>query len=167
MRSFYPWVYRLVSGRVRDCEAARELVDDVLVVVVQALREGKLRSPDRIDSFVYGVALNLSNNRLRSAARQPHLEPLAEELASVDPVTSYEWAERVEICRRALKHLEPLDQQILYLTLVGGMRSGEIAAELGLSSSLVRQRKSRAQKKIAQYLDPGSGRRVPGKQSRT
>lgn len=152
VRLYFSWVNRLVARRVRDREAAREIADDVLVEVVQALRAGKVRSPDRLDSFVYGVALNLSNNRVRSAARRPNLEPLVEEIIGFDPVPGYECVELVDICRRALSTLDPLDQQILFLALVEGLKSSEIAARLGLPNTVVRQRKSRARKKVALVL---------------
>src|SRR5215469_17837179 len=52
------------NARTRDYEAALDLTQDVLVAVLKALREGKLRQPDKLSAFVNGVARNLINNYL-------------------------------------------------------------------------------------------------------
>jgi len=54
--------------------------------------------------------------------------------------------------RQALAELEPTDREILQMTLVQGLKPGVIAAALGLSSEVVRQRKSRATKKVAGFV---------------
>ena len=54
--------------------------------------------------------------------------------------------------RQALEQLDVTDQNILMRTLVGGEKPGEIAQRLGLSSEVVRQRKSRAVKKVSEYI---------------
>jgi RNA polymerase sigma-70 factor, ECF subfamily len=59
----------LVLSRTRDPEAARDLTQDVLLAVVDALRNGHLRDPERLAAFVYGTARNLINNYLRTRGR--------------------------------------------------------------------------------------------------
>ena len=44
------------------------------------------------------------------------------------------------------------DRQILLLTLVDGMKPGEIAEQMGLTAEVVRARKSRAQKRVVAAL---------------
>jgi hypothetical protein len=46
---------------MRNPEAPRDLTQDVLLVVVHALRNGHLREPERLAAF-YGTAHNLVHN---------------------------------------------------------------------------------------------------------
>ena len=50
--------------------------------------------------------------------------------------------------RRALATLKATDRKILLLTLVEGLKPGEIGVRLALTAETVRARKSRALKKI-------------------
>ena len=54
--------------------------------------------------------------------------------------------------RRALATLDATDRKILLLTLVEGLKPGEIGARLGLTSEIVRARKSRALKKTIERV---------------
>ena len=54
--------------------------------------------------------------------------------------------------RRALAVLDSTDRKILLLTLIEGLKPGEIGARLGLTSEVVRTRKSRALKKAAERV---------------
>ena len=49
----------LVLARTRDPEVARDLAQDVMLAVVNALRNGQLRDAERLTAFVYGTARNL------------------------------------------------------------------------------------------------------------
>jgi RNA polymerase sigma factor (sigma-70 family) len=138
--------------RTHDREAARELVQDVLMAVLGALRKGQLHDEDKLAAFVHGTARNLINNQLRSASQRPPMEPLPEDLAQASSVAQLEDAERVRLVHQALERLGPEDRKILWMTLVEGRKPGEIAAALGLSSEVVRTRKLRAVKKVTDLI---------------
>ena len=142
----------LAFARTRDRELARDLTQDVMLAVVLALRDGHLREAERLAAFVYGTARNVINNYLRTRSRVPRTDPLDVELeatATPDPV---EERERADLVRRALAVLDATDRQILRLTLTEGLKPGEIAARLGLTSEVVRARKSRALKQTVERM---------------
>ncbi len=142
----------LVLARTRDPEAARDLAQEVMLAVVQALRGEQLREPERLAGFVYGIARNMINNYLRTRSRRPRQDSIdvALHLESVpEPV---EDGERLDLVRRALMALDPTDRKILLLTLVEGLKPGEIGVRLQLSSEVVRARKSRALKKTIEAV---------------
>jgi len=139
--------------RTRDREAARELVQDVLMAVIGALRKGQLQDADKLPAFIHGTARNLINNQLRSAGQTPPVEPLPEDLAEENLVERLEDAERGRLVHQALDRLGQEDRQILLMTLVQGCKPGEIAARLGLTSEGVRTRKLRALKKVADLIE--------------
>jgi RNA polymerase sigma-70 factor (ECF subfamily) len=147
VRLFGDRVRFLVLARTRDPEVARDLTQDVMLAVVRALRGDQLRDPERLAGFVYGTARNVINNHLRVRSRSPKEDPIdaAEHVTiAVDAVDN---GERIALVRRTLATLDPTDRRILLLTLVDGLKPGEIGARLGLSSEVVRARKSRALKK--------------------
>ena len=139
----------LAVNRTRDREAARDLVQEVLMNVVSALRGGQLRDAEKLGAFIFGIARNVINNYLRSRGRQPAEEPISDDIADEGADEESEIAERMGLVRRALQRLDRTDQQILSMTLVEGCKPGEISVTLGLSADVVRARKSRALKKVA------------------
>ena len=147
-RLFAPRVEAMARGRLRRQEDVDELVNDVLMAVLLALRRGSVREPGSLAAFVHGTALRLIQNRRRMLARHPSTQQLTPELSATDGVVSFERADRLRDCRRALAGLPLIDRQILYLTLVEGLKPGEIAGRVGLPPATVRQRKSRALKQM-------------------
>jgi RNA polymerase sigma factor (sigma-70 family) len=138
--------------RTHDREAARDLVQDVLIAVIGSLRKGQLLDPDKLAAFVHGTARNLINNRLRTERQQPQLEPLSENLAQACLSEELEYAERTRLVLQAMNRLGDKDRQILWMTLVEGRGPAEIASSLGLSSEVVRTRKGRAIRKVTDLI---------------
>ncbi len=139
--------------RTRDREAARDLVQDVLMAVIGALRKGQLQDADKLPAFVHGTARNLINNCLRNASQRPPTEPLPEDLPQTNSIAQLEDAERMRLVHQALERLGQEDRKILWMTLVEGHKPGEIAAVLGLTSEVVRTRKLRAVKKVTELIE--------------
>ena len=148
-RLYSPGLLLTLRARTGDADAARDLCQEVLLAVVCALRHGQLREATRVTEFVHGIARNMANSYLRSRRRHPmdHLPESVAAAMSTDPV---EASERRQALLRALASMPPADRRILMLTLVEGLKSGEIAARLGLNCEVVRTRKSRALRRIKQ-----------------
>ncbi len=142
----------LVLARTADREAARDLTQEVLLAVVIAVRNGHLREGDRLAGFVYGTARNLTNNYLRGRSRMPREHPIDAALSLANASEPFEDSERMVLVRRALDALDPMDRRILLLTLLEGLKPGQIAARLGLTSEVVRARKSRALRKTTERV---------------
>ena len=138
--------------RSRDPEAARDLAQDVMLAVVRALRNEQLREPERLAGFVYGTARNVINNYLRTRSRLPKEDSIDAALHLASPPDPVDHGERIGLVRRALGTLGSTDRKILLLTLVEGLKPGEIGVRLGLTSEIVRARKSRALKKTIERV---------------
>ena len=142
----------MVLARTRDPEVARDLAQDVMLAVVRALRGEQLREPERLAGFVYGTARNVLNNYLRSRSRLPKEDPIDDALHLAQPPEPVDNTERMGLVRRALAFLGSTDRRILLLTLVEGLKPGQIGAQLGMTSEVVRARKSRALKKTIERV---------------
>ena len=155
VRIFYPHVMSIALGRLRDVEAAREVAQDTLMGVLRALREGGLREPEKLPSFVSRTALNRVNTAIQKLIEQrasTATNPNGEDLLDVRPEAAGEPTvdeeERRKLVRAALRKLKPVDRKILTLTLADGLNPREIALRLGLKPENIRNHKSRAVKII-------------------
>jgi RNA polymerase sigma factor (sigma-70 family) len=148
VRLIQPSVVRSVRWRMRDPEVVGELANDVLIAVVCALRARRLQDATKVLSFVRGIARNVTNYHFRTRRSRPLEEPLSPQLASSDVHDGVERHERAVAVRRGLASLERADREILLLTLVEGLKPGQIARDLGVSPEVVRTRKSRALQRL-------------------
>lgn len=138
----------ITTARTRDREAARDLTQDILVAVLKALRDGKLRDAGKLSAFVQGTARNLINNYLREKARRLECDLHSADEPTRDLVEEVELAEQQRLIRSELEGFSPLDRHILLLSLVDGHSLLEVAQRLRLSHDAVRARKSRMIRKI-------------------
>ena len=149
-RVFTPQIMALASLRVRDRESACEVTQEILIAVLTALREGRVREAERLPAFVVGTAKNLIMTYWRERAKLG--DPLnlgANESLITDGTADsgqedLEDAERKTLALAAFQKLKSIDRKILFLTLSEGMNPREIAVELDLKPEYVRNRKSRA-----------------------
>ncbi len=152
LRLFWDRIRLMMRVRTGDPETARDLAQEAMLAVWQALRAGQLRDPERLAAFVHGIARNVANNYVRQRGRQPASEPLPPDLADSAAADAAQDAERDEALQTALAPLDTIDRRILQLTLVEGMKPREIGVVVGLSAENVRTRKSRALKKVIEAL---------------
>jgi RNA polymerase sigma factor (sigma-70 family) len=145
----------MLRARLRQSDAVLDLTQDTLVAAILALRKGQLREAERLPAFVHGVARNIVNNHLRGQHRRgeaPLDDNLAARLAASD---SHEDEERRGLVAKGLAAIAPADREVLQLTLVDGLHPREIAHRLSLSSDTVRQRKTRALKRLMAAVEAG------------
>src|SRR5689334_10559453 len=72
-RQMAPRIRLFGLKRLRSEAAAADLVQDVLLLVLQKLRAGAVREPERIASFVLGAARQLCIDTRRNAGRRERL----------------------------------------------------------------------------------------------
>ena len=152
-REFVRWfagrLQTMIAARIHDREAARDLAQEALMASLTAVRGGGLREAVKLAAFVHGVGRNIANNYVRRRQAAPVEVPLEPEtLTAGSPSADVEDGERRELAGRALRTLATVDREILSLTLVEGLKPGEIARRLEQSVDVVRARKSRALKKV-------------------
>jgi RNA polymerase sigma-70 factor (ECF subfamily) len=145
-----PAICKRYSGRIRayglrhlrDGAAAEDLVQQVLLVLLTALREGRLEEPERIDGYVIGICRYTIMDIRRGRARQ---QRIANENARLLEA-GYEAPQpldhrRLEEC---LGGLESRDRAIVLATFVDDRNADEIGESMALSAGNVRVIRHRA-----------------------
>lgn len=141
-RRFAPRVRLYGLRHLRDEDAARDLMQQVLLLTIEKLRDGAVRDPDMIGSFILGASRMLSVNvKRRDRRREAMLEafPTAHPAVSAPPAVMDE--EDLEGC---LSTLAGRERSVVLLTFYGDRSSREIAQTLGISEGNVRVIRSRA-----------------------
>jgi RNA polymerase sigma factor (sigma-70 family) len=149
---FQPRVRLYISVRTSHPDYADEVTQETMLAAIVALRQGKLREPDHLGAFILGIARNQLADAIRKDARR-RTTAMPEGFDCPDPNQAQD-PELVESARAEIETLEDGDRRILWLTLIDGFKPGEVARQIGMSSDVVRQRKSRALRRIADRLRP-------------
>lgn len=139
---FAPRVRLYGLRHLRDEDAARDLVQQVLLLTIQKLRDGAVRDMDMIASFILGASRMLAVNlKRRDRRREALLEafPIDHPTVSAAPAGLDE--QELEGC---LSTLAERERTVVLLTFYGDRSSQEIAQTLGTSEGNVRVIRSRA-----------------------
>jgi RNA polymerase sigma factor (sigma-70 family) len=153
VEQYQPKVRAMLLARTRNSEVTADLVQDVIIEALCALRKSQLREASKLTPFVLGIARNLLNSHFRDASRQPESLELPDDLPDLNSAAArLEEEERESAAIHALSSLEPVDRTILRMTLVDGLKPGAIAQELRLKPDVVRQRKLRATRRLIDFL---------------
>jgi RNA polymerase sigma factor (sigma-70 family) len=148
---FRPRVVLYFRSRTGDPELAQDLGHEVLLAMLCALRDGRVRSAENLAPYIFGVARNVLNEHLRKRSREK-TEPLDPAAQIPWPEPDHAYLERHRLVHRAIEAMGDDDRQVLLMTLVDGRQPAEIGEALSLSAEVVRQRKSRALKKLTERV---------------
>jgi len=142
---------------LRDAESAEEVAQESVVRIHQALREGRLRDPQRLGAFARAIAHHVIIDVLRAQRRLVRLERPETELPAPgpDPLAALTSAEQTARIAAALERLSAADQEILRLSFIEGRTPQDVARELRQPGARVRKRKERALARLRSLLvDP-------------
>ena len=151
---FYSRIYAMALARTRDTAVARDLSQEVMLSVLCALREGRLRNHDGLASYICSTARNRISHYFRHRGIRSEVQlPANTETDLPDPESCFQESERRQMARRALERLSLGDRRILHLSYIEGLKPREIAARLALEPEVVRMRKSRALQRARAAID--------------
>ena len=141
-RRFAPRVRLYGLRHLRDEDASRDLMQQVLLLTIEKLREGAVRDMDMIGSFILGASRMLAVNLKRRARRRVTLlEAFAMEHYALSTGPAVMDQHDLEGCISTLAERE---RMVVVLTFYGDRSSRDIAQTLGTSEGNVRVIRSRA-----------------------
>lgn len=139
-RQYHRELNRFAYKKLRDREAASDLVQDAFARLLSHLQTGVVPESPRF--FLWRIANNLLIDLLRRDRRRGAsvpFEALADELVDTAPNAERHLIARQEfrIIKDTLDELAPKARAALLLNRVEGLSHAEIAIRLGISSSMV------------------------------
>jgi RNA polymerase sigma-70 factor (ECF subfamily) len=136
---------------LRDAATAEDLVQQVLLSVLQALRAGRVEERDRLDAYVLGTCRNVVMDMRRGVARQRRV---AERAAAGLP-EGYEpphlTVDRAQL-DQCLHELAARDRAVVLATFLEDRDADEIGRAMQLSAGNVRVIRHRALSRLQACL---------------
>lgn len=143
---YLPRVYGLCLRVCRRQELAEEATQETFVRALRALP--RLRSPERLTSWLLAIAANTTRELGKAASRTSSLDANPWEPATIDPEIDDQEDCRQKALDLALSKLEPEERELFLLHTVEGVRLKALAAERDCSLPAMKSRVHRIRSKI-------------------
>ncbi len=162
---YHSVVYRFARMMSGVGSIAEDVTQDVFITLMRDLSRYQ---PQRsgLATYLYGMARNLTRNRLRREGRFVVLDPAAAEPAAADdPCAALAHARDLARLRRAIAQLPSRYRETVILADIHGLSYAEVAIVVGAPVGTVRSRLNRGRARIAtrlreeEHADPA--RRTP------
>ena len=158
-------VHFLLTELTRDPARADDLHQETFRLVLEKVRAGELREPEKLPGFIRQIARNLFIADYRKAARRgledldsvaPPADPAPDQLAQVLQ------AEDARLLRQLLAELRPeRDRLVLFRFYLAGEPKERICADLGLAGSAFNVVLHRARHRFKALVEQAAARRRP------
>jgi RNA polymerase sigma-70 factor (ECF subfamily) len=128
---------------LRDEQAAQDLIQQVLITTLEALRAGRLREPEKLASFVLGACRMTVLDLRRGAQKKARLL----EQFGTDLLAPVEWSLPPldhEQLTRCIQNLKERERSVVVMTFYDEQTSADVARLLGVSDANVRVIRHRA-----------------------
>jgi len=150
-RRFAPRIELYGLKHLGSRTAAQDLIQEVLLRVLQALRSGRVESPENLGSFVLGTCRNVTWDKRRTEQRQRKLADENSKLeAPVEPPSLTE----SDVVRLAgcMSRLPEREEMVIRMSFWEDQPADQIGGRLGLSAGNVRVLRHRALVKLTACL---------------
>jgi RNA polymerase sigma-70 factor (ECF subfamily) len=150
------------ARRLGDVTGAEDLAQEVLRLVTEALRAGRVANLAALPGYVFRTAQHLCLQRLRATGRENRAlgrlggQP-GPDAAAQDPLVALIGEERRVAVRGAIRGLAPDDRRLLTLLYYDELGTAAAAARFGITVEALRVRKHRALRRLAARLGEAGG----------
>lgn len=143
VRRMVPRVRLYGLRHLRDQQAADDLTQQVLITLLEALRAGRLRDPEKLVSFVLGTCRMMVLDQRRGTQRKQRLlEQFGADLLA--PAQSFLPQLDYGQLRRCMQNLKERERAVVLMTIYDEQTSTDVARFLSVSESNVRVIRHRA-----------------------
>lgn len=149
-------VFRMISGSLRRQVGFQDYEDrmhDIFLLVVDAIREGRVREPGALPSYIHGVARLSTCSKIGIRARHQRLSGVLQHWETSrserdTPEDQLAEQQRVKIMRELLSTLSDREREVLTRFYLREQSKEQICAELNITSTQFRLTKSRAKQRL-------------------
>jgi|SRR6478609_6435184 len=140
-----PAIRAFARRRLRSQDAAREFQQEVLLIFVEALRNGRVEDPARVAGFVLGICRNLALDRVRERERRGKLwELYGDSVSACDVVQPTEVTVEIMRLEDCLTELSQRARDAVWLSYGELLSHSEVSTRLGISEGNARVLRHRA-----------------------
>jgi RNA polymerase sigma-70 factor (ECF subfamily) len=135
---------------LRDAAAAEDLAQQVSLIVLESLRDGRLREPEKLASFALGTARMVAMDIKRGAQRRTGLLETYGRGLAAEP-----WRAPAldrERLKRCLEKLPERERSVVVLTFYDERTSAEVAEFAGMTDGNVRVVRHRALRRLRECM---------------
>jgi RNA polymerase sigma factor (sigma-70 family) len=148
---------RIFLRRRLEHDDADDRLHDLFVILVEAIRRGEVREPERFMGFVRTVLnrqLGLAISDLVRSRETLVPSTKADEIQGAEPNPEEQaaWNEKVGLMKKVLGDLNTRETEILNRSYIRQQTPDQIAGEMGLSTAQVYLVKSRAKARLADLI---------------
>lgn len=139
MRRYREGVFVIINRIVRNHAIAEDLAQEALTIILQKVRNGDVREPERLSGFICSLARNRAIEHMRKSRDLTRNEEIGKADLIPDPSpTPFEYVlskERAAIIRQLINELKvERDRKVLYRYYIAEDSKEDICRELGLTS---------------------------------
>jgi RNA polymerase sigma-70 factor (ECF subfamily) len=162
MERYSRGITAILSRTCKDREAIEDLRQETLRLVIEKVRNGELREPERLSGFVCGAARNLAIDYSRRRARRKLVE--IEDYSQLpeqrpDQMEQFLRKEQARLARKVLNEMETERyRQVLYSFYIAEESKDSICARLALSSLNFNRVLHRAKERFRELYREAAGR---------
>ena len=148
-----------IIGMLGNCSEADDVGQEVFLRFYRSLK--KIREPEKCESFVIKIAINLSLNELKKRKRWTSIfQDRWSETDFEQKTNAIEIKETGEMVQAAIQKLDVDFRSVVVLRMLDGCSVKETADILKIPEGTVLSRLSRGQKKLQAMLKPLIGDRL-------
>ena len=157
---------RLFLRRRLETDDVDDRVHDLFVILVEAVRRGEVREPERFMGFVRTVLNRQLGHAISDIVRNretfvPSTNAAELRGAGPDPEQQAAWNEKLRLMQKLLRDLNARETEILTRSYIRQQTPDQIAREMGLTTAQVYLVKSRAKARLADLVKRRMTRRMP------
>jgi RNA polymerase sigma-70 factor (ECF subfamily) len=144
---WHPRLWAFVSRMISDRGRAEDVLQTIWLRVVRSM--GRLREPERLAPWLYGVARAAVADEFRTLYRAPPTEVLDETAQSDEPADRLAIIEAVEA---GLSQLHPIDREAVVLHYLEELPLASVAEICGVPAGTIKSRLHRARRIMRETL---------------
>ncbi len=135
-REYNQGLVRFLASRLSSDAEAKEVAQEAYVRLLQL---DQPKAVGFLRAFLFKTATNIATDRLRRRRLARSVDPFDFDVYRMSPEEHVSHAEEVTIVASCLSELMPRCRQAVLLSRMEGKSSSEIAAELGVTTRMVRK----------------------------
>lgn len=141
-----PHLYRYALTLTHDPDDAEDLVQDCLERALA--RRSQYLEGTQLRRWLFTILRNRHIDQWRRSLRRGTHLPLSDQDREVYSPPAHEWHVALKDVARRFRRLRPCDQEVVWLSVFGGLKHEAIAVRMNVSVGTVKSRLSRARRQL-------------------